>query len=283
MKFDTAAMERAARRFRGDMWRAVPEDAVLESGIEIQSFGPVQATAFGDLPDAHSVNQIQGAAEPGAVEDGHLVEAIEWMRSREVAYCVPTASSRPGTEQAEHWLGGHGYESGASWAKLVHDPSAPILPEDPGVMIYELGEDEADGEGMSMIAAEVLGLSITAETLFFDLPHQDQWRCYTVAVPARQEGIVATGSMLLDGGVALLGLDATLESARGLGCQQALLRRRLIDAAAARCHTIFAEFSECDPRSAAVARHNLLRAGFREAYRSRNWQRPALRSATSLA
>lgn len=283
MKFDTAAMERAARRFRGDMWRAVPEDAVSESGIEIQSFGPVQATAFGDLPDTHSVNQIQGAAEPGAVEDGHLADAIEWMRSREVEYCVPTASARPGAEQAEQWLGGHGYESGASWGKLVHDPSAAILPENPEIAIYEIGEDEADGEGMSMIAAEVLGLSITAETLFFDLPHQAQWRCYTAAVPALQEGIVATGSMLLDGGVALIGLDATLEPARGHGCQQALLRQRLLDAAAARCHTVFAEFSECDPRSGAVARRNLLRAGFHEAYRSRNWQRPALRSATSMA
>jgi hypothetical protein len=283
MKFDTAEMEKAARRFRGDMWRAVPEDAVFESGIEIQSFGPVQATAFGDLPDAHCVNQIQGAAEPGAVEDGHLAEAIEWMRSREVEYCVPTASARPGTEQAERWLGGRGYEGGSSWAKLVRDPSSPIPPANPRIMVYELGEDEADGEGMSMIAAEVLGLSITAETLFFDLPHQDQWRCYTAAAPTVQEGIVATGSMLLDGGVALLGLDATLESARGHGCQQALLRRRLLDATAAQCHTIFFELSECDPRSAAIARRNLLFAGFHEAYRSRNWQRPALRSATSLA
>ena len=240
VQFDAAELERAAKRFRGDMWRAVPQDAVTESGIEIADFGPVQATAFGDLSDFHSVSQIHGAAEPGAVEDGHLVEAIEWMRTREVAYSVPVASARPGSERAAEWLGGHGYERGTSWMKFVHDRSSPILPENPDVAIYKLGEDEGDGEGLSAIAAEALGLPMTAETLFFDLPLLGPWRCYTAAVPALEEMIVATGSMLIDGGVAMLGLDATLESARGRGCQQALLRQRLLDAAAAECHTVFA-------------------------------------------
>jgi hypothetical protein len=283
MRFDMDEMEKTAMRFRADMWRSVPADAVIESGIEMRNFGPTQATAFGDLPDSHTVNQIQGAAEPGAVEEGHLATAIEWMRAREVEYCVPVASARPGSAQAEEWLGGRGYERGASWIKLVHDPAVPIPAENPEVEVFELGENEADGEGMSMIAAEALGLSITAETLFFGLPIRDGWRCYTAAVPMVDERIVATGSMLVDGGVALLGIDATLESARGRGCQQALLRQRLLDATAAGCHTIFAEFGECDPGSVKIARRNLLCAGFREAYRSQNWQRPALRSATSLA
>jgi hypothetical protein len=283
MRFDMDEMEKASMRFRADMWRSVPADAVIESGIEMRNFGPTQATAFGDLPDSYTVNQIQGAAEPGAVEEGHLAKAIEWMRSREVEYAVPVASSRPGSAQAEQWLGGRGYERGVSWVKLVHDPAVPIPSENPEVMVYELGEDEADGEGMSMIAAEALGLSITAETLFFGLPIRAGWRCYTAAVPLVDDRIVATGSMLIDGGVALIGIDATIESARGRGCQQALLRRRLLDAAAVGCHTVFAEFGECDPRSAKIARRNLLCAGFREAYRSQNWQRPALRSATSLA
>ena len=56
----------------------------------------MQATAFGELPEVFSLNQIQGAAEPGAIEDGHLAGAIEWMRAREVDYRVPVAASRPG-------------------------------------------------------------------------------------------------------------------------------------------------------------------------------------------
>src|ERR1044072_697213 len=156
MQYDSAVLERVAQRLRRDMWRSVVPEAVTESGIELQRFGPVQATAFGDLPEAGVLNQIQGAAEPGAVEGGFLAEAIEWMRAREVDYRVPVAESRPGSAAAEAWLGERGYERGGGWIKLVRDAvlSRHELPEDPGIVVYELGEDEADGEGLSAIVAE---------------------------------------------------------------------------------------------------------------------------------
>ena len=64
-------------------------------------FGPVQATAFGDLPEVSMLQQIQGAAEPGAIDDGHLAAAVEWMRAREVDYRIPVAGGRPGADEAE--------------------------------------------------------------------------------------------------------------------------------------------------------------------------------------
>ncbi|HKA66462.1 MAG TPA: hypothetical protein VKG03_01005 [Solirubrobacterales bacterium] len=268
-------MERVAQRFRRDMWKSVVPEAVTESGVEVQGFGPVQATAFGDLPDVYRLNQIQGAAEPGAIEDGYLAQAVDWMRAREVDYRVPVADSRPAAAEAEAWLNERGYERGGGWLKLVRDASPPDLPQNPDITIYELGEDEADGEGMSAIAAEALGLPITAETLFFSLPQEDHWRCYTAA-PATGEGIVSTGSMLIHDGVAQFGLDGTVELARGEGCNQALLRQRLLDAAEAGCHIVFVELGECEPHRLSAARRNLRRAGFEEAYESRNWQRPAL-------
>src|SRR5260221_12306997 len=152
------------------------------------------------------------------------------MRPREVAYGVPVADSRPAAAEAEAWLKERGYERGGGGLKLDRDASPPALPKNPDITIYELGEDEADGEGMSAIAAEALGLPITAETLFFSLPQEDHWRCYTAA-PATGEGIVSTGSMLIHDGVAQFGLDVTVELVRGDGCTQALLRQRILDAA----------------------------------------------------
>lgn len=275
MEYDAAVLERVAQRFRRDMWMSVVPEAVTESGVEIQSFGPIQATAFGDLPDVRSLNQILGAAEPGAIDDGHMASAVEWMRAREVDYRVPVAEVRPGAAEAQAWLGQRGYERGAGWLKFVRDASPPDLLEDPGIVIYELGEDEADGEGMSAIAGETLGLPVTAETLFFSLPQEDRWRCYTAALLGG-EGIVATGSMLIHDGIAQLGLDGTLEQGRRRGCNLALLRRRILDAAEAGCHTIFVELGESEPVHLGAVRRNLRRAGFEEAYESRNWQRPAL-------
>jgi hypothetical protein len=275
MEYEAATLERVAQRFWRDVWRSVVPEAVTESGIEVRSFGPVQAVAFGDLPEVHSLNQIQGAAEPGAVEGGHLGAAVEWMRAREVDYRVPVAASRPGAAEAEAWLGRRGYERGGGWVKLVREAAPLDLPEDPGVAIYELGEHEADGEGMSAIAAEVFDLPFTAGTLFFGLPQQDYWRCYTAA-PSEEEGIVATGWVMILGRVAQLGPDTTLEHGRGRGCNMALLRRRLLDAQQAGCSHVFVELGECEPEGLSAACRNLRRAGFRRAYESRNWQRPAL-------
>jgi hypothetical protein len=275
MEYDPAVLERVAQQFRRDMWTSVVPDAVAESGIEIETFGPVQATAFGDLPEARSLNQIQGAAEPGAVDDGHLARAIEWMRAREVDYRVPVAESRPDATEAEAWLGQRGYQHESSWIKLVRDGTAPDLPENPDVEVFELGEDEADGEGMSQIVADGFGLPHVAGALFFSLPQQDSWRCYTAGL-ASGGGIVATGSMLIQGRVAQLGPGATLERGRGRGCSTALLRRRLLDAAQAGCTTVFVELWECDRDRLALGNRNLRRAGFSEAYRSRSWERPAL-------
>src|SRR5690349_7339056 len=109
-EYSPAALEGAAQQFRRDMWNSVTADAVSEPGVELRRFGPVQVTAFADLPETDCLNEIQGAAEPGAIEQGHLAKAIEWMRSREVDYRVPVAEGRPGTAAAEDWLGRRGYE-----------------------------------------------------------------------------------------------------------------------------------------------------------------------------
>jgi GNAT superfamily N-acetyltransferase len=244
----------------------------------VERFGPVQATAFGDLPEVHLLQQIQGAAEPDAVADGHLAAAIEWMRAREVDYRIPVAAGRPGAPEAQAWLDERGYEQGTGWVKLVRDGSPPDFYVDPSIVIYRLGEDEAEGESLSTIAAEALEMPLVAGTLFFSLPQRDGWHCYTAAL-GPEEIPVATGSMLIADGVAQLGAGQTLAHARGRGCNAALLHRRLLDAHRAGCHTVFVEVGECDLASWLAVTGNLHRAGFEEAYEGRNWQRPALHPA----
>lgn len=278
MRYDSAVLERVAQRFRRDMWDSVVPEAISESGVEVQRFGPVQATAFGDLPEIHLLQQIQGAAEPGAVADGHLAAAIEWMRAREVDYRIPVAAGRPGATDAESWLGERGYERGAGWVKLVRNGSPPDFQVDPSIVVYRLAKDESEGEGLSTIAAEALDMPLVAGTLFFSLPQREGWHCYTAALGPEQVP-VATGSMLIADGVAQLGAGQTLEHARGRGCNSALLHRRLTDAHRAGCHTVFVEVGECDLGSWSAITGNLRRAGFEEAYEGRNWQRPALHPA----
>src|ERR1700712_126842 len=110
--YDGSAVAAAQLRFREDLWRTAPSDAVQEAEVRMQRFGPILATVFADLPSVTLVNMVLGAAEPGAVDGGHLSTAIEWLRSREVDYRVSVSDDRPDTAAAESWLSSRGYERG---------------------------------------------------------------------------------------------------------------------------------------------------------------------------
>ncbi len=251
------------------MWRTAAPDAIAECGIEERCFGPVQATVFASQPESPLLNQVRGAAEPGAVEEGHLEAALEWADGFGIDCRVPVAHRRPGTAIAEDWLNRHGFEQGHGLVKYVRDASWPDLPGVPGVTVWEIEDEDAAGETMFFGAAPALGLPGPAGPLLFSLPAQENWRTYTAEVEGR---IVSFGSMLIHEGVAVMDLDATLEDYRCLGCNQALLRARLLAAVEAGCDTVAAELPENEDVAAAI--RNLLRAGFVPAYRSVNWQRP---------
>ncbi|MEZ5076460.1 MAG: GNAT family N-acetyltransferase [Solirubrobacterales bacterium] len=273
---DAVRLEKAERRFRRDMWSVAPRDAVLEAGVRMRWFGPVFATVFADLPQAGTLNLIQGASEPGAVADGYLAEAVEWVQGWEVDFVVPVAQGHSEGALAEEWLQWHDYEQTAVVKRHACEPERlePLGVADVEVELMPPCEDET----LAILVADGLGLPDMAEILFIGLPCLRNWRCYL----ARIEGEpVATGSMMVDGTVATLSLDATREHARGRGCQWALIERRLADADAAGCRTVQAySMDPCGEPSRAT--RNLRRGGFEEVGSVVGW-RPARGTDFSLA
>jgi GNAT superfamily N-acetyltransferase len=269
MRYDAADLERAERLFRADIWSCAPIDAVTEAGVQARWFGPVLATTFAELPDAPGMNMIQGAAEPGAVEGRHLQEAVEWMQDWEVDYLVPVAAERPGARQAELWLDWHGCEQSVVARKYARPASRPRWRDAPRVDVRQLPREE--DEGLGLVIAEGLGVPGLAESLFMGLPCLPGWSCYVAYLEGAE---VACGSMRIEDGVAMLGLDATLPHARGRGCNRALLRRRLEDAANAGCYTVVTLCLGGPAQAGAATGRNLRRAGFTEAYRSVVWRPP---------
>jgi hypothetical protein len=267
--YDGAAISAAELRFREDLWRAAPKDAVEEAEVRHRRFGPILATVFGDLPDVSLMNLVQGAAEPGTIEEGHLAAAVEWVRSREVDYLVAVSADRPDTEAAERWLGSRGYERGPTVRRFAH-PGTEGSATDPGPLeIRELAPLET--EGMSHIFGDALGLSGLATILLLGLPNREGWHCYRASLGGRE---VACGAMLIFGKVALLGLEATVPDARMHGCHTALLTRRLVDAAKEGCDLVVAEVCDEHPSSPEATR-NFLRLGFEEIPGSSTWRRPS--------
>ena len=122
-----------------------------------------------------------------------------------------------------------------------------------------------------MIAATGFGMPAWASTFFARLPGRDGWRCYVARVDGEAQAL--RGDADPRGTSPSSGSSATLEPARRRGCQLALLHRRILDAAAAGCHTLFVETGERVEGGPAGSYRNILRAGFEEAYLCPNWQR----------
>lgn len=268
VRYDPAALDRAERRFWREIWESVPAEVARERGLELKTFGSVQATTVTDLAEARMLNLVLGAAEDGGEE---LSAAAAWAAERGVSPYVPVTPGLPGTAAAEAWLQKNGFEHGYAWMKFVRDPHPPRFPAPDGVEVVEV--KAAGEEPFGTIAAIGFGLPAWGAEFFAHLPGRARWRCYVAKVDGEAQ---ACAAMLIDDGIAEFGIAATLEAARGRGCQTALLHRRILDAAAAGCHTLFVETGERIPDRPSASYRNILRAGFAEAYLRPNWQRSSV-------
>jgi GNAT superfamily N-acetyltransferase len=265
--FDPEVLDAVEKGFWSGIWESMPADLSAEHGVELRRFGPVQATSAAGLPEARMMNLVLGASQPGAVEEGHLAAAINWMRSRGVSAYIPVTPQLPGSEAAAGWLADSGCEPGYAWMKFVRDSHPPRFEPAGSLEVVELQHPEQEPFGM--IATIGFGLPAWSAGFFADLPGRGGWHCYV----ARVEGTAqACAAMLVENGVAEFGIAATLEEAHGRGCQLALLRQRILDAVDAGCHTLFVETGERVADRPSASYRNILRAGFEEAYLRPNWQ-----------
>jgi hypothetical protein len=264
--FDPGLLNAVERQFWRSIWETMPAGIATEHGVEVRDFGPVQATVARDLPAAQMLNLVLGAEEPSAVPGGHLGKALDWIEGQRVSFYVPL-SDATGSESARALLESRQYERGYSWMKFVRDAHPPRFSPPTGV---EVGAVDDEAEPFGMIAATGFGLPPWASSFFADLHLNPNWHCYLARIDGEP---AACAAMFLQDGLAEFGIAATLEPARGRGCQTALLHRRLLDAATAGCHTLSVKTGERTPGRPSASYGNILRAGFEEAYLRPNWQR----------
>jgi hypothetical protein len=263
--YDPAALGRTEERFYREIWEAAPAGLAAAHGVRHQAFGPVQATVAAALPEARPLNLLLGGASGDAAAEGWLEEAVEWARGVGARGFALLEPGLPGTAEAEATLAAAGYAPGPSWMRFVRDAHEPRFKVADDIEVVEVDGEDAP---FATIAALGLGLPAWAASLFAPLPALPAWRCYVARVDGEP---LACAALLLDGEVAEFGVAATLESGRRRGCQLALLRRRIEDAAAAGASTLFVETGERVPGRPSTSYGNVLRAGFEEAYLCPGW------------
>ena len=272
IEYDPAAIERAERRFFGELFEAVPPAVALAHGVQKADFGPLQATVIRDVPGVRMLNLLLGAETVDATPEGFLEEAIDWAREQEASPFVLLSPDRPGTAAAARKLPALGFEPSVNWMRFVRDAHPPRFEASAEVEVVEI--EAGDDSSFGSIAALGFGLPAWCASLLAPLTGLPAWRTYVAKVDGVAQGC---GAMLVDGEMAELGIGATLEGGRRRGCQLALLRRRIEDAAAAGARTLLVETGERVPGHPSTSYANILRAGFEEAYVSAGWldARPA--------
>jgi len=262
------------RHFWLDLWRVPVFEAVEENGIEVRHYGPIRAFAIATEPRTPLFNLVLGATAPGAVEAGHLAEALDWTESLGVDCRIPIRPDFGEPAAAEDHLNQRGYRRAASLAMFVRGGEPPDFPEPPGIEVDEIADEQ---EGFSNLFGAGYGMDFrwVGHSFFIGLPGRRDWRSYVAVDAAKNEGIGAATMMLHHEG-AQLGFAATYESARGKGGHMALLRRRILDGLAAGEREFFAitEESLDFPDSMSTAARNLVRAGFGLAAVRTVWRPP---------
>jgi hypothetical protein len=269
--YDPAALERAERRARADLWDAAPPAVAAEYGIERRDFGPIEATT-GRPEIGRDVTLLLGAAEPGAADEGFLAEAIEWCRDRGARAYVPLVPGRLGFDPTQAWLERNDFERSGGWVRFVRDPHPPRFPEPEGIQVrrVEPGDDTPFGSWATFGSSSTFGAGFPSwlASVLAELPGRDGWRCY--ATLSEEGDPAAAAAVFDDGSITVLVIDTAGEIGEN-HARPALLHRVIVDAAAAGAKAIIArvdERADGPPRSAATG---LLLAGFAEAYRCPGW------------
>ncbi len=227
-------MERAADDAEAVITAKINEDfvgAAAESGLAAATarFGHTTATRLGALPDHPAYNRARGFT----IDDiEHLAAVREFF-----AGSAPVIEVWAGDASAE--LGRRLALAGFFAAEVnvtLRAPSRPgAVTPDPGPDVREVSGDDArylttlfGGYGLTHAAAAQRAMMAIEHRS----PYLRRYIAYVDGKPASAAGLY------LAGGNAYFAGAATLPGLRGRGCQTALIRRRLHDAATTARHVV---------------------------------------------
>ena len=268
MHADFAALERIEFDASADLWRAAPEDVRAAHAIELREVGGAQCMSSRGIEPPALFRRAVGLGVAREASEADLDAALAHMKARGLRYCVPAAAPyKPAALGA--WLERRGFTRGYAWMKFARacDTSFKAATD---LELRLVGREH--GADFGRVIAEGFGLPDAIARWVGALPGRPHWACvmaFADKTPA------AAGAVYVSGDYAWLGFGATLPAYRRHGAQNALLARRLAEAASRGARTAVTETGERLPDKPSGSYRNILRAGFHERYLRQNYLSPA--------
>ncbi len=250
------------------MFAAAPEGAKRELAMATHRSAEVCYLACKGVPAA-PFNRAFAIAPQWASNMNHVSEGLKWLdRHASCNWVVQIDEEDYG--QAAQALGRHGLiGSPNGWMKLVRTSEPPAIAVDKQIARVDC---ECSARDFGEVVVRGFGFPRTTLAWFEALTRQSGWTCY---VAYDEDRAIAACAMYVSGRQSWFGIDTTLEGCRCKGVQQALIGRRLRDAAAADAAFIMAETgrSTNSPDPYGSSFRNYQRMGFEAQYYSANFVR----------
>jgi len=266
--YDFPALENVEFDAMVDLYRAAPDDVQAAHAIEACDVGAATCLTCRGIEPAAVFRRAVRVGVGRATTEADLDKVLAHMNGRGPSYAVPVApQSQP--PALGSWLERRGFTRSYAWMKFCRPcDGAPQAVSDLEVRVI----DRALGGEFGRVVAQGFGLPQGLTPWIGALAGRANWLC----VMAFDDGApVAAGAAYVSGEHAWLGLGATLPSQRRRGAQNALLARRLSDAAARGARVAVTETGERLPDKPSGSYRNILRAGFEEMYLRQNYMSPS--------
>jgi GNAT superfamily N-acetyltransferase len=266
------ALEVAEMEAFADLFRAAGPEVAHASGMSVADVAGAMLIAVSRI-DVLALNRIIGLGLRGTPSDAALAEMVRALHASGSSRCFVPVAPVDGHEDLIARIERLGLRHYNNWIRLRRDlrdltdlSAAASIPLD----VRQIGP--ADGQAFGRIVSTAFDYPPAIAPLASQTIGRPNWYHY---MAFERETPIATGAMYVTGEAAWFGLAATDTAYRRRGAQQALIVRRLRDAAGAGCRWVSVETAEDSVTKDAPSYRNLRRLGFEVAYRRPNhlWTR----------
>lgn len=261
---DFEALEQIEFEAVSDFFRAAPEPVRATHSIEVKDIGTVTCQTSRDIDPAAIFRRAVGLGVRQPATEADLEATIAHMNAQTKTFAIPLAAQNRPSDLAS-WLERRGFTRGYAWMKFRRPcQNVPTVESDLDIRVIGLDQREAFGR----VVSAGFGLPATIGPWVGELAGRRNWVCVMAFAGGTP---VAAGAAYVSGEYAWLGFGATLSEHRRHGAQNALLARRLHEAAARGAQVAVTETGERLPDRPSNSYRNILRAGFEEMYLRQNY------------